>query len=443
MPRGTDGSILTYYLGSTLLGIGRQHLGRVTYRDLIEEVGAKMATLRADQTPQIEGTPNALLFSGEQVADLPPYALVSDLKPGPPIEVTLNQGALHGVTVGSRYDLYEPGSQPGGSAARLAQAEVTAVRNLEATAKISPPAPNPALLLRSRAFEVEHRFEGAPLKVVVASVPVEPKNEDLDRVNAANDRSIRERLAHCDFVKLVDPTSADFDVRLGWRDGSYCYQRANGTRTSVGDVPNGDQVVTWLTGDWRWQRIAALSRSGERKVRLQILPKSAVVDENKVVTDDPHQDVKRTPGGRILLERGDEARIVCTNFSPRELFITLIYLKSDGGIEVWPRNPFAQEPIAGDGKARELFQIRNVWPGSTPEVEMLKVIATPQQVDLSGLNQTGATRQATRGPLNPLQKLLFGLHDGSWQDRGAHITWKSSDIAEWDFDQIVYEIRPK
>ncbi len=74
---------------------------------------------------------------------------------------------------------------------------------------------------------------------------------------------------------------------------------------------------------------------------------------------------------------------------------------------------------------------------------MLKVIATPEQVDLSGLNQPGAARLPTKGPLNPLQKLLFGLQDGAWKERGVNLTWKSSDVAEWDFDQIVYEIRSK
>ncbi|MEM8556550.1 MAG: hypothetical protein AAGG50_01795, partial [Bacteroidota bacterium] len=78
-----------------------------TYRAFFDRIAARMGTLAGDQTPQAEGTLDALLFSGETVTQAPFYrvAEVADTA-----EVTLDGGTLNGLLADARVAFFPRGT---------------------------------------------------------------------------------------------------------------------------------------------------------------------------------------------------------------------------------------------------------------------------------------------------------------------------------------------
>src|SRR6201986_485965 len=106
---------------------------KITYRDVWERVAIKVNEQFQKQTPQLEGARDRLIFN---VHDLAPmrYLLVTGRRDE---EVQLGGGAVHGLTTGSRWDIYPAGTKqtPETREARLRAVEGTAVGAVNARAR--------------------------------------------------------------------------------------------------------------------------------------------------------------------------------------------------------------------------------------------------------------------------------------------------------------------
>ena len=419
----TKGSVLTYYLSEFLTNIAREKTDRkITYADMQNWVSAKVLGMGKPQDPQTEGNINAEIFGDGQPVSLQSLPTVQRvLAKSKPLLLELNAGALHGITAGSRFDIYRKNTDVKVPRNKLAEAQVTRVSSISSQLRItkpSTPAPQPADYEAAQAIVTDCRFEGQPLRVRLQ--PAMP----LDKAS-----SLSKVISSQTFITTTGVTDRNFDVKLGWKDNFY-YQRASGSIIPLGPTLDPESLQKRLLADWRWKRLAGLTLPGPPKVHIDIVGSN----------DAP---LKRSAGGRIVLKPGDEGKVFVTNNTGEPMFLTLIYLKDSGEIEVFPGREVVngQQPLDADEEPRHLFNLSDITAPQHTEVEILKIIVTPRPADFTGMSFTAEERRGIRaqGPKNPLQDLLFGFVDA--KPRSAELD--PVEIDEWYTDQVVYEIRPK
>lgn len=136
--------VLTYHLTRALDGADPD----TRYDQLMREIRAGVSGTMVPQTPQLEGDRNARIFRVTREVARRPFAIVS---PGSGATTTLDVGAVHGVRVGARYDVFGPDEmefrgQP------IAQVVIERVGETESVARIdsgnAPPAGARAVLAR-------------------------------------------------------------------------------------------------------------------------------------------------------------------------------------------------------------------------------------------------------------------------------------------------------
>lgn len=102
LPFGSENTVfgvLTYHLTRALDGADPD----ARYDDLMREIRAGVSGSLVPQTPQLEGDRGARLFRVTAGVARRPFAVVSEASPQ---QVTLDVGALHGVRLGARYDVF-------------------------------------------------------------------------------------------------------------------------------------------------------------------------------------------------------------------------------------------------------------------------------------------------------------------------------------------------
>lgn len=428
---GDKGSILTYNLAEFLTNVARDKSLSVSYKQLFDSIAPKIAGMRANQNPQIEGALNTLLFGDGKPVNAEPLPLVRRVITGPPLRLELSEGLLHGITKGSRFDIYRSGKSTKDPANKLAELEITDVESITSIGKVTTngtATPQPDDYAAAQAVATEIHFEGEPLRVLIQS------GLPSDKAKALAD--VVEGQA---FLTRTEVGETNFDVRLGWcvdtnaawckdRREQYFFQQANGSAISLGSMLEVPDLRKRLLADWRWKRLAGLTLPGPSKVRIEMTSKDG-------------SPLKRTEGGRIVLRPGDTVRVSCTNNTGAPMFISLIYLKHSGDIEVYPGPDVenAQQALNADNKPVTLFELSDVSAPNGKEVEILKIIATPREASFTGLHFVGGGRRGNaKGPKNPMEDLLFGIVDANAKSG----TIKSVEINNWYTDQIVYEINP-
>jgi hypothetical protein len=427
---GNKGSILTYYLTEFLTNIAREKSANITNKQMFDSIAPKISGMRSNQDPQIEGAIDTLLFGDGHPIRTEPLPVVRRVLANP-IRLELSEGYLHGVASGSRYSIYRSGKDVKDPANKLAELEISDVDSTTCIGKVtvsSTPTPQPADYIGAQAVATEVVFEGQPLRVLIqADLPADKAKVLTDAI---------QRLA---FITRADVGETSFDVKLGWcgngnvpwcKDvaNAYFLQRSSGSTTSLGPSFETDDLQKRLLADWRWKRLAGLTLTGPAAVRIEM-------------TSADGSPVRRNDGGRIVLRPGDKVFVTCTNNTGIPMFMTLIYLKHSGDIEVYPSQEVAnaQQALSADNRPVKLFELSDVTAPNGKEVEILKIIATPRQTDFSGMHFVGDQRNGkSKGPKNPMEDLLFGIVDASAKSG----TIKSVEINSWYTDQIVYEINP-
>ena len=112
-----------------MLGSGK---AEATYRDVMDKVKAKVTGTYRRQHPQLEGAnlDNYLLSDRSSLSD--PFVPASPKGDG----ITLEAGQVHGMTVGSVFDVYPPGTKSFDDPSQAtAQAELVTVGPYQSEAK--------------------------------------------------------------------------------------------------------------------------------------------------------------------------------------------------------------------------------------------------------------------------------------------------------------------
>jgi len=365
-----------------------------TYRDVMARVAAEVTSSLPAQHPQIEGRNMDTEVFGVVSSPVEPFLELRSAGS----ELTLLGGAIHGVSVGSRYDVYAPGTKSFDRTSAIAELTVTQVDAVRA--KVERTGGTAPLETGARAIETHHQFDRVSLRVRVQSSAGAPPA--LARAADA--------LAKDSQIALVEK---DYDLLLRWNGAQLEVERsteldaAGPTATRIPNDEGASDAVVELVR--RWARWSALQK-------LASIP----ADADVTFTADA--------AGKSI-GAGSQVTFSLGNASAQRYYLSLFALSSDGSVSLVYPEAGANEYIEPGGQWKKTLQTC-VPRGKSSVRDVAKVFLTREPHQLAFLEQGALSRGAaaerssledvlasralgvTRGLIRPTQ----GANDG-WQTR--------------------------
>ncbi len=382
---GVTYGALTYFFTEAL----KRAIPGATYRDTLDVVRQDVSSRYTLQHPQLEGTEaNRVVFGDTRVSQAK-YVLAS---PGTsPREVLLEAGQVHGVTKGSVFEIYPPGSRLFDlTETPLGKVTVDSVSARSSSALLDREREIPKA---SRAVEREHSFSCRQLWVHY----VNPEGSALLR-------SIRDELSKYSFIHSAG-SGEPYHLLLEHTDGSILMEAADSGVVSKSDAASpdikakvADEVKKWA----KWYNVLSIRNpSSSPNVRVKF---SVAAETPEGRTRSPFNFVG-SPDAE--LEEGE--RIVATIDSISNVdLLYLLDLETDGTVSV-------VSPVEGDKKRlrkgeRVTLKLETTIPEGWESVtDVLKVFATVSDVDFGFLEQPPIVRGERRnigGSGDPVEGLL-------------------------------------
>jgi hypothetical protein len=391
---GTTHGALTYFLVRALDAAAPD----ATYRDVFEPVAAQVTAEFPSQRPQLEGVGrNNFVLQGVG-ALAAPYILAA-----PEGDVArLAAGSASGVTEGSVYAVYPPGTRDFAAATEVATVEVTQVRAFESTAgvtegRIDQPA--------SRAVEVAHQHVGSPL-TVFSEVGGEMAAA-IGQALAGTKHNV-ELVTAKEGAKMVlgDVVPPDGDtggldrapeIALHFADGS---QASPGIEREASDAAQriADQLRQWA----KWFNVLEITNS-----RAQLRARVEVVQP-----EGGQPAASGDQAGALEIGDGDRFVVKVRNTNKDEVYVHVLGLFADGSIApVFPPDGSAQ-PLPRGQEWSEEYEAENSSGRETRD--FVKVIVSSEPIDTRVFEQEGIKDLQARGePLSPLEQLLADASEGT------------------------------
>jgi hypothetical protein len=396
-----------------LLARARGTTGPVSYRALVERLAIDLAAEGLEQTPQVEGAADRLLFSGQAHPNPRPHdALRAHTRSDG--SMWLEQGEVHGVTQGSRYRLYPIETARFDKEAQLGEADVAEAAPFAARLELRPPhaLSNGSGLL---AVEVHHAYSFAPLRVILRGFTVVP--------------ALRSGLRRLDVLQVVgeegDVNRTDHDLVLDYRAATRSVAIARPTARApdrVLPLRDGElaPLAKQLQAEWRRQHFSGLRReTPQAQVDLELLPVDAKLNAEGGLIGEPWRLPAPRPSAHLRLAKGKLIGLRLSNRSSSALYVAVLAISPDGDINVlFGTEPGENRLRAGQTSEPPLRSTVHRLVGAPGQRVVIKVIATDSFVDFSGVesaSQPTSTRAAPppRSALyEPLQRLLEGLGEG-------------------------------
>ncbi len=418
---------LSYFLCQQL----NQATPGASYRDVFERASALVSAQNDVQHPQMEGQADREVFG---VADLTPATFVRIVERAGSA-VALGAGLAHGLTVGSRYEVFRQGTKDPRGATPLGEIEIAAVQAVSAEARITREASDGAIDLDARAFETTHAFGDFAMAVQAAPPP-----PGLEGAFAA----LRGGLDKSRLVKaVIDEEAAAARVYL------------LAARTEIGPSTPVPQAGPLDAPRW-----ATVSATGDLLMPLKPVGDEATVVENletiskyrqalAIENPDPQSALRgrfsldllrreaggawsvatpETDSGQIVYDEGDAIAFRVSSRHDVPAFISLIDFGLTGSVaQVFPARG-AQEALA-PGATFEIGTGRRAstltWPAGFPfvdsadhlreaeAVETVKLFVTEQPTEFSALEQKGVRSAGASPARSLLAALLQGAFSGT------------------------------
>ncbi len=390
-----------------------------TYRDVMDKVKMQVSAIFPDQHPQLEG-PGLDQFVFNARSQIPsPYALANP-KGGKKIELEIGQ--IHGVTEGSLFDIYPPGTKAFEPPAKpAAQAEITKVGVTSSIARVLKGGP---VAEASRAVEREHSFPPSLLHVYYKDIG---RSKFLQEAKA--------RLSDYNHIASVEEEKG-YNLLLREENGFIITEGGDPTEISpripIDEPGAADRLVRQVTHWAKWFNLLSIgNKESGLPIDFAIRPPSAT---HSLTAELPDKEFELT-----VIEE-DVITVAVTNNAEQPIYIAVLDLSSDGSVEVvYPRRGQQESLAPGKTWSEELETF--VPQGRDSIRDVLKVIATTTPVDFGFLRQ-GAVRSApglreARGtPGNPLEELLAGAAIGI--SRGTKV---KVDVSNWTTEAGIVEVR--
>ena len=395
---------LTWHLTQQIRQVGAE----ATYRDVMDLVRAKVTALFPAQHPQLEGARSDNLVFSDRSLVPEPYVLISPLSGR---TVKLQAGQVHGVTAGSIFEVYPPGTKVFASAQPTGKIKVKTVEVISSEAEIIKGEVSGAA---SRAVEREHFFEDMTLGIHFGNPEGSPELQN-----------IMKRLLSLDHIRKVDRPQG-YDLLIRQEKGFFVTEAGEPTeispRVRVSDEDAIKQVVAQVEKWAHWFGVLSIANP-RTELAIEFLIEEPTGEGREVPKT--HRDLDLT------LYEGEKFEAKIANNSKHDIYFALLDVSSDGSIEViYPRNQAKERLAVGQSWTRRLETFLPEGRDSIRDV--LKVIATTEETDFSFLRQ-----EAVRSPgfLNPLQQLLANAVYG--EKRGTRLV----EAGDWTTATRVLEVR--
>jgi len=407
---GQANGAFTYFFAKEI----RAATGKLTYQDVMDKVAGNVTARFNSQEPQIEGSSrHNYLFSDEtSLAEnhVLTYPIGQD-------RVALRAGSVQGLTTGSLYDVYSPGTKTfSPPATSLAKVELTRVDAFRSEGKVVSGGPVQGA---SRAVERRHQYPDRRLVIHYSNLA---ESETLQK--------IKQELDRVPFITAVAEPRG-YHLLLAKRDGHIVTEGSDpveiSPRVLAADAGAVSKVVEQVTHWASWFNVLSI--------------------DNQTSTVDVAVRIERLEGGgtRSPFENlddidadftvGEQFQITVENKTDTKLYLAVLDLSTDGSIGlVYPEAPGATEILAPRGTWTR--KLATTLPAGRAEIkDVLKVFATSDSVDFSFLTQ-GAVRGDVRGNSNdPLTQLL------AQAVRGVSRTVTRVDVESWATTEAVIRVR--
>jgi hypothetical protein len=203
--KGNPHGTLTYFFVAEALGSGK---AEATYRDVMDKVKAKVTGTYMRQHPQLEGAnmDNFLLSDGSNL----PQPFVPASPKGD--RITLDAGEVHGMTEGSVFDVYPPGTRSFEDPSRAtAQAELVTVGPYQSEAKRVGGKP---IQPSCRAVERRHTFHDRKVRLHIAGAGASGVLGKLRQAVTAPDRTDPTNPRSPTFAQTFEAAAKPADAQL-------------------------------------------------------------------------------------------------------------------------------------------------------------------------------------------------------------------------------------
>jgi hypothetical protein len=395
---GAYGGAFTFFLTEELGRAG----GGATYRDIMDKVTDQMAARYGNQDPQIEGAGEHTYVFSDSTSVADPYYLAGPIAGG---RARIAGGSAHGVTLGSVFEVYPPGTKhfvpPAAATAKIA---ITAVGPFTSEANIL----TGRVESNARAVEREHAFPDQKLRIYYRG-----------RATSPTLRAVRLKLSALNNIQ-EQAAPAGYDLLLREEAGHILFEAADTLELTprVPAQPNSVGKIVDLVQEWaRWFNLLSI-KNPLSAVAIEVsLPRREFVD-------------------------GDSLDITVTNKSDRALFITIMDLSSDGSVgQAFPDPAVGGAQLLPAGQTRAIPLEVFVPEGRTSVRDVLKVFAATTDIDLRPLTQPPivARNPAARGPRDPLHDLIAQAAVGTTRNSRTRVK-----LGDWVVEQrsLVVKQRP-
>lgn len=436
---------LTYWLLDTL----RESGGRQTFKAVYGRLLAKIHKQFPDQTPQLQGERDRVLFGDEFMRERSAALIEGVSADGS--EVELDAGQAHGIRVGARFVIYRRGAADfKNEEGRVAEATVAEVRGASSHAKITErysPSPveqgDQAVLLDSGDVRLRRSVRVSRPQAGALDAHVSDSLDELEEL-LANEKK---------FLNLsLEETETDFRVTLN-KSGEYVICGGEGevlpnVRPPIraDDYAAAARLFDRLTHLAKFKNVLELENwDAQSPLAGGLTFKVKGVQSDYVPGDKPRLMRHDGGNGSPQLKAGEWLFVGIKNSHTQVLNVTLLDLESDWSIrQVFPQGAALFEPL--DPGQEILLPLRVSLPDGCPEGrDILKVFATISPanfrwLELGSLGQPqGAERSKFEQPSNPLQKLLAAVASEGGGLRAVELAAHAS--REWTAAQLTVNVR--
>ncbi len=365
-----------------------------TYRALFAEITRTLSG-KVRQTPQVEGTVDAQLFSN-LLTPQTAYVEVDTVTAEAGI-VVLGGGSLLGLNVGTQLLIHEAGTARPDPETALARISVVESGPLEAVAEIVEGSLD-AAAIGAWGFVTRRTFGD-----LATRVQLDPNLRDADR------EGLLRVLGGFGIIEFVENTA---DVFVSPGDGLVtAYTMADSLVLAQG----ASDVVRVIENFARNQYLRRLDfQSDDFKASLDISPVGLERDLLRRVTgcsdadwDNATRSAEYMGGGQWRMAVGDAYRLRVTNTGERRAFIALLDLMPRGDINVLrPRED--ETPSAYELEPGATMDLGCYLIGDETGYEVLKLFAAAEPQDFRAMFETRGTRGS--GPeenLSALEQVMY------------------------------------
>lgn len=448
---------LTYWLLDTLKQIGPG----LSYKMLYDRILAKIHSQFPEQTPQLEGEKDRVVFGSERVK--PTYAVpviqVDEVKE----IVQLNGGQANGLRKGAKFAIYPLQTQDFTQVdKRIALVEVDSLGATDSWATITKHLLNqkieqgsPAVLLDLGSLRLQRT-----IKVLI--FPSDKKsNTDLNKLKQGIEHAID--TGRKGFIRLsAQQEPGDFQVAINSQTKEYEVWDSAGNKIanlnppiSLSDVNGATCISDRLVHLAKYRNIQELDNNDPlsplvRKLQVELIGVESS-DYDPVDKPNPRPfeagDMPTVNEGEwVFLRVKNNLRAQYENDPDAILNVTILDLQPEWGIEqIYPAGAANFEPF--DPGHELILPLNCVLPkGYKTGVDTIKVFATKgatsfRWLEMSALDKPVVLGASGRDAVNPLEQLLSAFAENRNDERAVNPAEYPSK--EWTMGQVQIRINAK